>query len=103
MSDGELKPVWIRVPVAMRISGIKKTRLFELIAEQKIRTRLIKQRRDSKRGIRLISYDSLMQFIDNEGGDTNSRVKYPAAVDRLKNSPEALDALRHVSRSCNDH
>lgn len=63
----ELNPVWLRVPAAIRVSSIKKTRLFELIAEQKIRSRLIKKNRDAKRGIRLISYDSLLDFINNEG------------------------------------
>lgn len=63
----DFKPVWVRLPAAIRLTAIRKTRLCQLIKDQKIRTRLIKQRRDSKHGIRLISYDSLMEFIEKEG------------------------------------
>jgi len=64
MLCGDLTPVWLRVPGAIQISGIGRSRLYELIRDQKIRSKVLKQRRDSQRGIRLISYDSLLEFID---------------------------------------
>jgi len=64
MPCGNLTPVWLRVPGAIQISGIGRSRLYELIRDQKIRSKVLKQRRDSQRGIRLISYDSLLEFIN---------------------------------------
>jgi hypothetical protein len=61
-----LTPVWLRIPGAIRVSGIGRSRLYELIRDQKIRSKVLKKHRDSIRGIRLISYDSLLEFI-NEG------------------------------------
>jgi hypothetical protein len=63
----DLTPVWLRVPGAIQISGIGRSRLYELIRDQKIRSKVLKQRRDSQRGIRLISYDSLLEFINGAG------------------------------------
>lgn len=59
-------PVWLRIPEAVRTRGIGRSTLYVLIAEGKIRTSLIKTRRDSQRGIRLISADSLDEFIETE-------------------------------------
>lgn len=60
-------PVWLRVPEAVRTRGIGRSTLYTLIAEGRVRSSLIKTRRDSLRGIRLISADSLDEFIENEG------------------------------------
>jgi hypothetical protein len=65
-AEEKLTPVWLRIPGAVRVSGLGRSRLYELIRDQKIRSKVLKQRRDSQRGIRLISYDSLLEFIDGE-------------------------------------
>jgi hypothetical protein len=70
-TDEKLTPVWIRIHSAIHISGVGRSRLYEWIRDRKIRSKLLKQRRDSQRGIRLISYDSLMEFIDKEGDGEN--------------------------------
>lgn len=62
-----LTPVWLRIPGAIRISGIGRSTLYGLIQEKKIRSMVLKKRRDANRGIRLISYDSLLEFIEGEG------------------------------------
>jgi hypothetical protein len=62
-----LTPVWLRIPSAIQVFGIGRSRLYELIRDQKIRSRVLKRRRDSMRGIRLISYDSLLEYINNGG------------------------------------
>jgi hypothetical protein len=66
-AEEQLTPVWLRIPGAVRISGLGRSRLYELIRDQKVRSKVLKQRRDSKRGIRLISYDSLLEIIDGDG------------------------------------
>jgi hypothetical protein len=65
--DQKLTPVWLRIPGAVRVSGIGRSRLYELIREEKIRSKVLKKRRDSQRGIRLISYDSLLEYINGSG------------------------------------
>jgi hypothetical protein len=59
------RPVWIRIPEAVHIFGIKRTSLYRMINDQSIRSRVVKKHRDSIRGIRLISYDSLEEFINS--------------------------------------
>lgn len=61
------KPVWLRIPEAVRTRGIGRSTLYALIAQGRVRTRLIKVRRDSLRGIRLVSADSLDDLIEQEG------------------------------------
>ena len=59
------KPEWIRIHTAEKIFDLSKSYLKGLIAENKIKSRLLKGR-GQLRGVRLISYDSLNEFI--EGG-----------------------------------
>jgi predicted DNA-binding transcriptional regulator AlpA len=65
--ESENKAVWLRIQEAVRTRGIGRSTLYELIAAQKIKSRLVKPRRDSIRGIRLVSADSLDEFIEREG------------------------------------
>jgi len=58
-----LKPEWIRVPEAVRVSGISRSSLYELIASGKIKS-FSNRHRGAVRGIRLISYDSLMAYLE---------------------------------------
>jgi len=58
-----LKPEWIRVPEAVRVSGISRSSLYELIASGKIKS-FSNRQRGAVRGIRLISYDSLMAYLE---------------------------------------
>jgi len=59
-----LRPVWLRIPEAVRTRGVGRSTLYTLIAEGKVKSRLLKARRDSMRGIRLVSADSLDEFIE---------------------------------------
>lgn len=59
-------PVWIRIPQAIRLFGIGRSSLYEAMKRGDIRSRQVKARRDSQRGIRLLSYDSLVEFIANQ-------------------------------------
>lgn len=57
------KPVWLRVNEAVRLFGVSRSLLYEYISEGKIKSRVLKSRRDSVRGIRLLSFDSLNEMI----------------------------------------
>jgi hypothetical protein len=60
----DITPVWVRIPGAIKLTSIGRSRLYELINEGKVRSKVLKKRRDSIRGIRHISYDSLLEFIN---------------------------------------
>lgn len=62
------RPVWIRIPEATRLFGPGRSTIYALIAEGKIRSRVLKTRRDAQSGIRLVSYDSLNALIAGEEG-----------------------------------
>jgi hypothetical protein len=67
---GRLKPEWLRVPEAMRIFGLGRSALYELIAGNKIQSTPL-HKPGAKRGIRLIRYDSLALYLERaaqEGG-----------------------------------
>ena len=63
-----LNPVWLRLPQAERYSGLRKSRLYELIAEGEIRSYCLKSRKDSLRGIRLISRESIDDYLNKKAG-----------------------------------
>jgi hypothetical protein len=51
---------------ATRRFGLGRSSIYELIAAGKIRSRVLKRRRDAMRGIRLVSYDALCELIDSD-------------------------------------
>ena len=59
-----IKPEWIRVPEAVKVSGLSRSSIYELIASGKIKS-FSNRARGSQRGIRLISYDSLLGFLED--------------------------------------
>jgi hypothetical protein len=59
-----LKPEWLRIPAAMRVSGFSRNQIFEGVVTGKIRSKHLKSP-GAKKGIRLINYDSLMAFIES--------------------------------------
>lgn len=61
---GKVKPIWVRVDEAVRLYGIGRSTLYLLIKEGRLRSRLIKARRDSIRGRRLLSTDSIEAVIE---------------------------------------
>jgi len=67
---GAVRPEWLRIPDASRISGIGRSSLYTLIKEGKIKSVCLRKR-NSVRGIRLVNADSLNAFIESfaNGGD----------------------------------
>ena len=61
-----LNPVWLCLPQAERYSGLRKSRLYELIAEGEIRSYCLKSRKDALRGIRLISRESIDDYLNKK-------------------------------------
>jgi len=67
-----LQPEWVRIPDAMKFSGIGRSRLYELIESEKIRSVCLRKR-EKLRGIRLVSIRSLRDFIDSFDRDGKQR------------------------------
>ncbi len=61
------RAVWLRIPEAIRTRGIGRSTLYTLISEGRVKSRLVKSRRDNIRGLRLISADSLDALIERGG------------------------------------
>jgi hypothetical protein len=62
--DDRVNPRWLRIPVAVRYSGINRSRLFRLIAEGAIKSACLKEHRAAKRGLRLVDKFSLDLFLE---------------------------------------
>lgn len=58
-----IKPEWVRLKTAEKIFDLSESYLKKLIQENKIKSRLLKDR-GQIRGVRLISYDSLNSYIE---------------------------------------
>lgn len=63
MSDQTL-PIWIRVPEAVRITGLSRSKIYELMAEGKIRNASLKTG-DMHHACRVIDRADLLRFIDS--------------------------------------
>jgi hypothetical protein len=63
-SAGELLPRWLRIPAAVRYSGMSRSRLYEEMARGTIRSASLKGKHQT-RGSRLIDRFSLDEFIDS--------------------------------------
>jgi hypothetical protein len=59
-----MKPEWLRIPDAIRVSGIGRSTLYSLLTSGSIKSALIRKR-GCQRGIRLISTDSLRAYIES--------------------------------------
>lgn len=62
--QGELKPEWIRPKDVPRYFGIGRTRIYELIAEHKIKS-VSMRKRGQRHGTRLISYASVVAYLES--------------------------------------
>jgi len=58
-----LNPRWLRIPAAVRYSGLSRSRLYELISEGKIRSICLKSNKGAERGVRLLDRESIDTFM----------------------------------------
>ncbi|MEI6715280.1 MAG: helix-turn-helix domain-containing protein [Verrucomicrobiota bacterium] len=63
-----LKPEWLRIPDAIRISGICRSSIYELITDGSIKS-FCHRKRGAIRDQRLISYDSLVDYLNAEAAE----------------------------------
>jgi len=61
-----IPPVWLRIPEAVRVSGLCRSSIYNLITNKKVKSFTNKIQPDSQRGTRLISYSSLVEYLEKE-------------------------------------
>jgi hypothetical protein len=60
-----LNPRWLRIPSAVKYSGLSRSRLYDLITEGKIKSICLKSHRDAVRGVRLVDRESIDRFMES--------------------------------------
>ena len=58
-----LNPRWLRIPAAVKYSGLSRSRLYELLSERKIRSICLKSHKRAERGVRLLDRESIDTFM----------------------------------------
>ena len=61
--EGILKPEWLRIPETLRVFGISRAKLYDLIAKGRIKSVSLRERGQTK-GTRLINYESIQNFLE---------------------------------------
>ena len=56
---------WLRIPSAVKYSGLSRSRLYELLAQGRIRSICLRSRRDALRGVRLVDKESIDLFMES--------------------------------------
>jgi hypothetical protein len=58
-----LNPRWLRIPAAVKYSGLSRSKLYELLAEGRIKSICVKSRKGAERGVRLLDRESVDSFM----------------------------------------
>ena len=60
-----LNPRWLRIPSAVKYSGLSRSRLYELLTEDRIRSICLKSHSRALRGVRLVDRESIDLFMES--------------------------------------
>ena len=58
-----LNPRWLRIPAAVKYSGLSRSRLYDLISEKRIKSICVKAHKGAARGVRLLDRESIDSFM----------------------------------------
>jgi hypothetical protein len=61
-----LNPRWLRIPGAVKYSGLSRSRLYELLTEGRIKSICVKSRKGAQRGVCLIDRESIDLFMEGQ-------------------------------------
>src|SRR5215469_12978640 len=59
-----LAPRWLRVPGAVKYSGLSRSKLYELLSNGSIRSICVRSQEGAQRGVRLIDRESIDSFME---------------------------------------
>ena len=54
---------WLRIPAAVKYSGLSRSKLYELLSEGRIKSICVKSHRGAERGVRLLDRESVDAFM----------------------------------------
>jgi hypothetical protein len=60
-----LNPRWLRIPSAVKYSGLSRSRLYELLAQEGIKSICLKSHNGALRGVRLVDRESIDIFMES--------------------------------------
>ena len=60
-----LNPRWLRIPSAVKYSGLSRSRLYELLAQGRIKSICVKSHNDALRGVRLVDKETIDLFMES--------------------------------------
>ena len=60
-----LNPRWLRIPSAVKYSGLSRSLLYELLAQERIKSICLKSRHGALRGVRLVDRESIDLFMQS--------------------------------------
>ena len=60
-----LNPRWLRIPSAVKYSGLSRSRLYELLAQGRIKSICLKSYSKALRGVRLVDRKSIDHFMES--------------------------------------
>ncbi len=58
-----LNPRWLRIPAAVKYSGLSRSKLYELLSEGKIQSICLKSHKGAELGVRLLDRESIDTFM----------------------------------------
>lgn len=58
-----LNPRWLRIPAAVKYSGLSRSKLYELLSEGRLKSICVKAHKGAERGIRLLDKESIDSFM----------------------------------------
>jgi hypothetical protein len=61
-----LNPRWLRIPGAVRYSGLSRSRLYELLTERRIKSICLRSYKEATRGVRLVDRESIDLFMESQ-------------------------------------
>src|ERR1700746_832906 len=61
-----LNPRWLRIPVAVKYSGLSRSRPYELLSKGRIRSICVKSQKWAQCGVRLIDRESIDAFMEDQ-------------------------------------
>ena len=73
-----LNPRWLRMPSAVKYSGLSRSRLYELLTQGRIKSICLKSHTAALRGVRLVDRESIDQFMESRQ-EVVSRLQSPEA------------------------
>ena len=59
-----LIPRWLRIPSAVKYSGLPRSRLYELLAQGRIKSICLKSHSNALHGVRLVDRESIDRFME---------------------------------------